>query len=355
MKTKLVEQSGDTVKATNMLENATSRFRVNAEIHTLFAKLLAMQHDYPRAIKHFQRVVDLDPDNADAGFALAIMQSTLGDFDSARDGLLELAKNPKYRQRAYLQLGQLAAENKRPDEALAWLEQVDSGALAYDAQIYASEILLEQKDIEGALNRLSKLRNQYPQLSARIALREAEIYSKNKQLEEAITVLSSAVEVDSTNKQLFYMRSLLADQVGKYALAETDLKAVLALDPESVNALNALGYILCNRTDRLQEAEQYLVRAIQLKPDDPAIMDSMGWLRFRQHNYEAALKFLQAAYQLNNDVEIGAHLAEIFWALDRQDEARLVLQEIWNKDSGHDALLQMQQRLPQAFSGIVSN
>jgi tetratricopeptide (TPR) repeat protein len=355
MKTKLVAQSGDTAKASKMLADATRQFPDNAEIHTLYAKLLAMQHDYPKSIKHFKRVVDLDPGNADAGFSLAIIQSTLGDFDAAREGLLELAKNPSHRQRAYLQLGQLAAENKLPDEALAWLDQVDSGALAYDAQIYASEILLEQKDVEGALNRLSKLRNLYPQLSTRIALREAEIHSQNKQLEEAIEVLNGAIETDLGSKQLFYMRSLLADQVGRYELAESDLKAVLALEPDSVNALNALGYILCNRTERLQEAEQYLLRAIKIKPDDPAIMDSMGWLRFRQHNYEAALKYLQAAYQQNNDVEIGAHLAEIFWALDRREEARLVLQEVWGKDSDHDALMQMRQRLPQAFLGIVSN
>ena len=353
LKIKLVAQSGDTVAAIEMLEEATTQFPDNAEIHMLYAKLLAMQQDYPKAAEHFQRVTDIDPGNSDAGFALAIMHSAVGDYDLARDELLELAKNPDNRQRAYLQLGQLAAENKLIDEALAWLDRVDSGVLGYDAQIFASEILLEQKQVDEALNRLSKLRNQYPQQSVAIALRQADIYSQNNQSENAIEVLDGVIETNPQEKQLLYMRSLLADQVGRFDLAESDLMAVLAMEPDNVNALNALGYILCNRTDRLDEAEQYLERAIQLKSDDPAIMDSIGWLRFRQGNLDAALKYLQAAYQQKNDVEIGAHLAEVYWMLDRQNDAKKVLQEVWLKDSTHDSLLQMQKRFPAAFVEIA--
>ena len=355
MKTKLVAQSGDTVTAMEMLKKSTVRFPENAEIHTLYAKLLAMQHDYPKAIEHFQRVVDLDPGNVDAGFALAIMQSTVGDFDSARDGLLELAKNPKQRQRAYLQLGQLSAENKLFDEALAWLDQVESSPLAYDAHIYASEILLQQKDIQGALNQLRKLRNKYPQLSPRIALREAEIYSKNNRLEEAVEVLSGVIATNPAEKQLLYMRSLLADQIGDYPLAESDLKALLKIEPDNVNALNALGYILCNRTERFEDAEYYLLRAIKLKPNDAAIMDSMGWLRYRQNNLEDALRYLQSAYEQNNDVEIGVHFAEVLWASNQQEQARTVLQKVWKKDSAHQSLNTMRKRLPEAFIGIIAD
>ncbi len=355
MKTKLVAQSGDTVTAMEMLKKSTVRFPENAEIHTLYAKLLAMQHDYPKAIEHFQRVVDLDPGNVDAGFALAIMQSTVGDFDSARDGLLELAKNPKQRQRAYLQLGQLSAENKLYDEALAWLDQVESSPLAYDAHIYASEILLQQKDIQGALNQLRKLRNKYPQLSPRIALREAEIYSKNNRLEEAVEVLSGVIATNPAEKQLLYMRSLLADQIGDYPLAESDLKALLKIEPDNVNALNALGYILCNRTERFEDAEYYLLRAIKLKPNDAAIMDSMGWLRYRQNNLEDALRYLQSAYEQNNDVEIGVHFAEVLWASNQQEQARTVLQKVWKKDSAHQSLNTMRKRLPEAFIGIIAD
>ena len=353
LKIKLVAQSGDTSSAVQMLEQATTQFPDNAEIHMLYAKLLAMQQDYPKAIVHFQRVTELDPDNSDAGFALAIMHSAHGDYDLARDGLLALAKKPQNRQRAYLQLGQLAAENKLYDEALSWLDQVESGALGYDAQIFASEILLEQKQVDDALDRLRKLRNQYPQQSTEIALREADIYSQNKQPDNAIEVLDSAIETNPKEKQLLYMRSLLADQVGQYDLAESDLQAVLAIEPDNVNALNALGYILCNRTGRLQDAEKYLERAINLKPDDPAIMDSIGWLRFRQGNFNAALKYLEPAYQQKNDVEIGAHLAEVYWTLDQKNDAKKVLQEVWTKDSTHDSLLQMQKRFPAAFADIT--
>ena len=352
LKIKLVAQSGDTSSAIQMLEQATTQFPDNVEIHMLYAKLLAMQQNYSKAAIHFQRVTELDPANSDAGFALAIMHSALGDFDLAREVLLELAKNSQNRQRAYLQLGQLAAENKLYDEALEWLDQVESGELGYDAQIFASEILLEQKQVDSALDRLRKLRNQYPQQSTAIALREADIYSQNNQPDNAIEVLDSAIETNPQEKQLLYMRSLLADQVGRYELAESDLLAVLAIEPDNVNALNALGYILCNRTGRLKDAEQYLERAIKLKPDDPAIMDSIGWLRFRQGNFDEALKYLQPAYAQKNDVEIGAHLAEVYWMLDRQDDAKKVLQEVWLKDSTHDSLIQMQKRFPAAFVDV---
>ncbi|MCH9696663.1 MAG: tetratricopeptide repeat protein [Gammaproteobacteria bacterium] len=355
MKTKLVAQSGKTEEAMTMLNQATRRFPDNAEIHALYAKLLAMQHDYSNAVVHFQRVVELDPENADAGFALAIMQSTLGDFDSAKERLLELAKNPKHRQRAFLQLGQLSAENKLYDEALDWLDQVDSSALAYDAHIFASEILVEQNDYQGALDQLRKLLNKYPQLTPRIALRQADIYNKIDQPEQAVEVLSNAVTSSPTDKQLLYMRALLADQIGDYPMAESDLRALLKIEPDNVNALNALGYILCNRTDRLDEAERFLNQAISLKPNDPAIMDSIGWLRYKQNNVKEALQFLQSAYQKNKDVEIGTHLAEVLWAGGQFTEANQVLQELWNKNSSHEALLKMKQRLPEVFEGVNTN
>jgi tetratricopeptide (TPR) repeat protein len=100
-----------------------------------------------------------------------------------------------------------------------------------------------------------------------------------------------------------------------------------------VDALNALGYTLADRTDRYDEARRYIQRALALKPNNPAILDSMGWVEFRLGNLNTALEYLQQAAAINPDPEIAAHLGEVLWILNRKQQAM----DVWRKANEADA------------------
>ena len=108
-------------------------------------------------------------------------------------------------------------------------------------------------------------------------------------------------------------------------IVEANLRRVIELRPDNAHAYNALGYSLAERGIRLDEARQLIAKALELAPEDPFIMDSMGWVLFRQGDLQGALTFLEKAYAIKKDAEIAAHLGEVLWVLERREEA----QKIW--------------------------
>jgi Flp pilus assembly protein TadD len=120
---------------------------------------------------------------------------------------------------------------------------------------------------------------------------------------------------------------MLAEQLGNFDLLESDLRYLIKLEPDHSEALNALGYSLVDRTDRFDEALPLIQRALKLSPNNPAIIDSLGWLYFRQGNIKDAGPLLERAFELMADHEIAAHYGEYLWAIGEQDEAW----KIWNQ------------------------
>ena len=115
--------------------------------------------------------------------------------------------------------------------------------------------------------------------------------------------------------------------------------------PDDAEALNALGYTLADRTDRRAEALELIQRAILLKPDEPAIIDSLGWIRYRMGDLDGSLEELRRAYAKQADPEIAAHLGEVLWVKGDRDEARRVWEQGRKKDAKNKALLETIRRL----------
>ncbi|KZY70037.1 hypothetical protein A3738_25115 [Oleiphilus sp. HI0066] len=126
---------------------------------------------------------------------------------------------------------------------------------------------------------------------------------------------------------------------------EADLRHLIDQNPNNAIALNALGYTLADRTDRLEEAAQLIGKALVLKPDNPAIMDSMGWVLFRLGKAEEAVQLLGAAYLKYPDGEVAAHLGEALWSLDKKDQARTVWSNSLRQQPDHKVLIETLQRL----------
>ena len=135
-----------------------------------------------------------------------------------------------------------------------------------------------------------------------------------------------------------YARALVAERLDQRDLFEEDLAKVIAAQPDNAYALNALGYFLVDRNERLDEAEDYLLKAYQLLPNDPAITDSVGWLYYRLGDYTKSIELLRQAHSLLPDSEIAAHLGEVLWVSGDQAEATKIWEEAL-RESPDDNLL----------------
>ncbi|MCX7145173.1 MAG: tetratricopeptide repeat protein, partial [Sulfuritalea sp.] len=144
---------------------------------------------------------------------------------------------------------------------------------------------------------------------------------------DAFAFLAKALEVQPDQPELLYEVALTAEKLGYVDVMERHLRRLIALKPDSAQAYNALGYSLADRNLRLDEAAQLIDKALALTPDDPFILDSKGWVLFRQGKPAAALEALQKAYAQKPDAEIAAHIGEVLWALGRPNEALVVWRE----------------------------
>ena len=124
-------------------------------------------------------------------------------------------------------------------------------------------------------------------------------------------------------------------------------RTVLAMQPDQKQRYNALGYSLADRNERLPEARKLLERASELGPDDPYIMDSLGWVKYRMGELQPAADLLRNAYAKAPEAEIGAHLGEVLWQLGQHDEARKTWTEAAKVEPENQTLIDTLRRYNQ--------
>jgi tetratricopeptide (TPR) repeat protein len=171
---------------------------------------------------------------------------------------------------------------------------------------------------------LASSRDSQPDYALQLYLIEIESLSKQQRFDAAWQRMAEALEQFPEDLNLIYTRAMLAEKRGNLAGLEQDLRFIIEREPDNAMALNALGYTLADRTTRYAEAHELIARAYELNPDDPAILDSLGWVNYRMGNLAEAEKLLRQALERMPDHEVAAHLGEVLWVSGQQDAARKV-------------------------------
>lgn len=244
-------------------------------------------------------------------------------------------------------LGQLAELLERREEAVTWYEALPAGARADEAQLRLALLADEAGRHEaaiGALRELQQRETDNGRLLIDAYLLEAQLLQRHDRHEAAVDAYSRGLAVFEDEPALLYGRALANERLGRIDDTEADLRLMLVLDPENPDALNALGYTLADRTERFVEAHELISQALALRPDSPAIIDSMGWVLFRMGRVEEALPHLRRAFELQRDAEVAAHLGEALWASGQRDEARSIWRLGLEIDPAHPALLRSLQQ-----------
>jgi tetratricopeptide (TPR) repeat protein len=350
LQAQVMSRMGDSQKAREAIEQALKRDPGNIRLRMIYSQFIAKAGDKRGAERELEKILAKEPGNEDARFGLASLQMENGKLEPARQSFMRLSESARWKMQAFFYLGLIEARKNRLQPALQWFDKVTEGQLAFDAKVNAITALISLGQTTEARRRLADVRGHFPQEALRLYLLEAELLTKNKDYAGAFEVLSQALEEMPGQPELLYTRALTAEQLDRVDVVEGDLRAVLEKNPDDANALNALGFTLADRNEKLEEAGKYLARALELKPDDPAILDSYGWLRYRQGDYPTAVEYLQRAYDKLKDPEIGSHLGEALWASGKRQEAREVLRETLRKGGPeHENVKKVMEKYPEAF------
>ena len=314
-------------KARAFYESFLDRNPRATSVRLNYARFLIDQKEWQKALEEFKRVAADVPNDADTIYAVGLLSLQNNRLDDAEKYLKQaLALRPQNDQ-ARLYLGQVAEQSKRYPEAARWYREITNGEYYFEAQVRLGVVTAKQGDVAAARQLLDGIDVQNDAQRVQVALAQEQILREAKQYREALEVLNAAIKAVPDDKDLLYARALAAEKLNMVDVSERDLRAILKQDPKNVNALNALGYTLTDRTTRYQEALELLQQAMTLKPDDAFILDSMGWLQYRLGNNAEAVKYLKHALDLRNDAEIAAHLGEVLWVMGNHREA----ESVWNR------------------------
>lgn len=240
-----------------------------------------------------------------------------------------------------LLIGQIAQFLERPQEALEWYRSVADGPQRTEARLRTANVLFELGRKQEAFADVHALQGDASaddEARRSAYLLEAELKQKDDDEAGELEALARGLAAYPDDNALLYARSLTWERRDRIDRAEADLRKILVTDPENIAALNALGYVLADRTTRYQEALELIDRARAAEPDEAAIIDSYGWVLYRLGRNAEALVELRRAFTLQKDAEIAAHIAEVLWFTGKREEARKFFEESRKLDAGNRSL-----------------
>ncbi|MGQ4660057.1 tetratricopeptide repeat protein [Lysobacter sp. F6437] len=368
----LAQRLGESGLAESIVTEVVRRFPGEPRVALLRASQLREADKDDEARKVLESLADQASGNAELRLAMAYEYDALGDLGAAsailargpqddqtyalRASLLARAEDKGALTGLYeelrrtaakpdpsrrLLLGQMAEFLDRFDEALGWYQGVPGGPQRWPARLRSANVLheLERADEGYALLHDIQADAAAPDDARRDAyLLEASLLEEDGTPEAEMDAFARGLAAFPDDLEILYARALSWERRDDIARAEADLRRILVIEPESVAALNALGYTLADRTDRYQEALELINRARAAEPDNAAIIDSYGWVLYRLGRNEEALGELRRAFALQKDAEIGAHLGEVLWVLGKREEAREYFRQARELDPENRAL-----------------
>ena len=327
LRARLLQSMNRGPEAIPLLEKSIKKYPDDKRLRLTYARMLVEQNRMEDAKVQFSSLVQQYPDDDELRYSLALVCLENKAWDEAQGYLEDLITRGSHVDSAHVNLGRIYEERNDPQNALSEYAQVGPGNDYLSAQLRQADILMSNGSTAEASKRLAQARADQPDYTIQLYLIEAETLANNNQSDRGWQVLNQALKQYPDDLNLLYTRAMLAEKRDDLKQMETDLRAILKREPDNAMALNALGYTLSDRTTRYAEAKELIERAHQLNPDDPAVLDSLGWVNYRLGNLDEAERLLREALERFPDHEVAAHLGEVLWAKGQQREAR----KVWGK------------------------
>ncbi len=296
-------------------------------LRLLLARLLFEAQAFSEAGVQYQILHEIRPEDGEVLFALAMLSIEQDDLPQARLHLGRLVRTDQRVNEAQYYLG-LVAE-KTGDVALALREfaKVDGGYEYLSAQGRIVALMSVNQSLDDARAYLAKKKLAHTGLRSQFDLIEGQLLFRVDAKDALFEHLDRAIESHAGDIPLLYFRAMSGQKYDRLDILERDLKQVLVLDPGNADAMNALGYTLADQTDRYDEAYALIEKALALKPEEPAFIDSMGWVLYRLNRFEEAIDYLEQAFERFPNDEVAAHLGEVLWQSGKTRRAKRVWKE----------------------------
>ncbi|MCD6440042.1 MAG: tetratricopeptide repeat protein [Halomonas sp.] len=348
-KARLALETGDHRGAQNAAQRGLDLAPDDVRFILMLAQAEIRLNNITAAEAHTNTLLETHGGNEELRIALAQLYLEEGHSEPAYRLLQPLIGQERVPNTAYFLLGAIAQSQGEVDNALLYYRQVQDGNEFLPARAAAARMLIENDRLLDARAMLRVERMRHDDYFGELVMLEIQLLDEFNLQEDAMALLDRELARTPDDTSLLYLRAMRAWETGDIEAMERDLRQILHTEPDNADALNALGYTLAdlNLQGRLEEARDLIERAYEADPNNPAILDSMGWVYFRLGQPDNALAWLESAYAQVPDQEIAAHLAEVLHALGRSEEARQLIERILQRASYHPQIDDLLERHPE--------
>ncbi len=325
-------------QAISLLEAQLEKGKPDQQLNTLYVQLLFQSKQSKRGAEQAQLLIERFADKPQLSFYVALLLLENEQVAQSRQIMKDLLSRYPDNTTPYYYLGLIEQQDGNSELAISHFLKVRDNNNLLPAFRRIATLLDHPSDRLQLQNITREARNSIPEISIQLYVLEAEWLNLNDYKGTALSVLDEALQQHQDDVNLLYTRAMILEPQD-IQLIERDLRRVIELEPDNSMALNALGYTLSLYTDRFDEAFELIAEALRLKPDDPAILDSMGWVLLKQGKAAEAISFLQQAYKLFPDPEVSAHLIQAYQTSGQPLRAQELLQQELLKHPDNEFLM----------------
>ncbi|WP_299196043.1 tetratricopeptide repeat protein [uncultured Amphritea sp.] len=325
-KAELLRAAGHYRKAIKVLEPQMDADQPDQQLFTLYVQLLFQSKQTKKAVQQALLLVETFPEEPQLTFYTSLLLLENDQVEQSREIMQDLLQRYPDNTTPHYYLGLIEQHDGNNEKAIAHFIKVKDSNNILQAYRRIAALLDHPNNRDRLQGILQDARNNMPEIDIQLYAMEAEWLNLHDFKDAALSMLDEALQQHPNDSSLLYTRAMTLDPQD-INLIEKDLRQVLRLEPDNSMALNALGYTLSLYTDRFDEAYELINKALQLSPNDPAILDSMGWVLLKQGKAADAVSFLQQAYDLFPDPEVSAHLIQAYHAAGNQQQALNLLKK----------------------------
>ncbi|MCH8619483.1 tetratricopeptide repeat protein [Undibacterium sp. TS12] len=326
------------------------------DVRLAYASILIDLKQLDAATHEFEQLSREKPDDINNIYTLGVLAMERNHSQEAEKYFLQYLRAQESKAgeerdptTALVNLSRIAAERKDYKAAQEWLSQVESydgrNTAWFNVQVRRAFLYAKEGKQDEALNFLRSIKATSEAEQVQLVQSEAQLLRDAGKADQAKAVLEEGIKQQPNNPDLLYDFAMLAESQKELDRMEASLRKVIELAPNSQHAYNALGYSFADRNVRLDEAVTLIEKANQIAPDDPFILDSLGWVNFRLSKFPEAEQALRRAYQMRPDAEIAVHLGEVLWTMGQKDNAKKIWRDAQQKDPDNLTLKETLDRL----------
>lgn len=326
LQSQILQRNDDSDGAARAMRNGLRTFDTDKPLRLTYARLLIQSESFADALEQFAILVEQDPQDWETLFSMALLDLEMENFEDAAERFQQLVNVDQRADESQYYLGYIYEQLEDPRQAIVHYRQVSIGTQNFlPAQQLATRLSIELGELEEAHAHLSRMSRGQSRLEILFTTVESGVLIQSGYPDEARSLLDNSLNKYPNETDLLFARVLLFDSLEDREGSEKDLRQIIRMKPDDSRALNHLGYMLADQTNRYEEALELLERAIAIEPEDPAIIDSLGWVQYKLGRYEEALANLRRAFAVFPDHEVASHVGEVLWQMGRKDEAI----EVW--------------------------